>query len=62
MLETNSTTSARGYLMQCQHAGKLCETQQREVAAIIGSFYDESRVNPNKDPWEIDNPKNYLDP
>ena len=40
---------------------QLCEAQRREVAALIGSFYDESRANPDKDPWAIDNLKKYLD-
>ena len=30
------------------------------VAALIGSFYDNSRANPSKDPWSIDNLKKYL--
>ena len=40
---------------------QLCDAHQREVDALIGSFYDESHVNPDKYPWAIDNIKKYLD-
>lgn len=39
---------------------KLDETQRREVAALIGSFYEESRVDRSKEPWSINNIKRYL--
>jgi len=38
----------------------LDEAQRREVAALIGSFYDASRVDASKDPWSIENVKKYL--
>lgn len=39
----------------------LAEAQRREVAALIGSFYDESRADPEKHPWSVGNLKKYLD-
>ena len=36
------------------------EPQIREVATLLGSFYDESRGDHNKEPWSIPNLKNYL--
>ena len=39
----------------------LEELQRREVATILGSFYDESHGDRNKEPWSIPNVKKYLD-
>lgn len=39
----------------------LAEAQRREVAALIGSFYDESRADPEKHPWSVGNLKKFLD-
>ena len=36
------------------------EPQHREVATLLGSFYDESRGDRNKEPWLISNLKTYL--
>ena len=38
----------------------LEEPQRREVATLLGSFYDESRGYHNKEPWSIPNLKKYL--
>ena len=38
----------------------LEEPQRREVANLLGLFYDESRGDQNKEPWSISNLKNYL--
>ena len=38
----------------------LEEPQNREVATLLGSFYDESCGDRNKEPWSIPNIKNYL--
>jgi hypothetical protein len=39
----------------------LAEAKRREVAALIGSFYDESRADPEKHPWSVGNLKKFLD-
>ena len=36
------------------------EPQHREVATLLGSFYDESCGECNKEPWSIPNLKKYL--
>lgn len=36
------------------------EAQRHEVADLIGSFYDASRADRSKDPWSIENVKQYL--
>ena len=40
--------------------GKLCDSKWCEVAALIGSFYDDYLSNPDKYPWAIDNINKYL--
>ena len=41
-------------MTQCQNV------QNREVATLLGSFYDESCGDRNKEPWSIPNIKQYL--
>lgn len=38
----------------------LAEVQRREVAALIGSFYNESHAFPQKHPWSVSNLKKFL--
>ena len=38
----------------------LEEPQLREVATPLGSFYDDTLGDRNKEPWSIRNLKNYL--
>ena len=38
----------------------LEEPHLREVATLLGSFYDKSFGTHNKEPWPITNLKNYL--
>ena len=38
----------------------LDEQQRRDVAALIGSFYDESKADCSKEPWELPNTKKFL--
>ena len=39
---------------------KLTEAQRREVGTLISSFYDESWIDPSKDPWSLMNLKSFL--
>ena len=38
----------------------LDEHQRRDVAAIIGSFYDKSKADCSKEPWALPNIKKFL--
>ena len=38
----------------------LDEQQRRDVASIIGSFYDKSKADCSKEPWALPNLKNFL--
>ena len=38
----------------------LKENQRREVSALIGSFYDESKADCSKEPWSLYNLKKFL--
>ena len=38
----------------------LYEQQRRDVAALIGSFYEESKANCSKEPWALPNIKKFL--
>lgn len=38
----------------------MTEAERQKVAAVIESFYDESRANPMKEPWSLPNLKTFL--
>ena len=46
---------------QCQHVGRIWRILiSSEVATLLGSFYNKSRGDHNKEPWSIPNLKHYL--